>query len=303
MKSKTSLLCALLLFAGCALEQYSLKASVDMMVAAEQSSHEEQDPELVQLAAPMGLKTAETLLRSHPKHPMLHLLVARGFVEYAYAFVQTEAERLDESNPAQARPAWARAKALYLRARDHALDGLELRHPGALAAVRSPDALRAWLKTVRSKDVPLLYFTGLSWGLAILAERSASPALGELPLIEEMMETALCLDETYDRGRLHEFFIFYSSLQMGNEQETNAHLARAMALSHGQRLSPLVSYADSVLSKQQNPQEFERLLQKVLAAPIHDKAPGWRQERLANILAQRRARWLLSQKEKRFAEN
>jgi TRAP transporter T-component len=51
------------------------------------------DLELVGHAVPFGLKTYESLLAASPRHRGLLLAAGNGFVQYAYAFVQDEADR------------------------------------------------------------------------------------------------------------------------------------------------------------------------------------------------------------------
>ncbi|HEU5395364.1 MAG TPA: TRAP transporter TatT component family protein, partial [Candidatus Methylomirabilis sp.] len=54
------------------------------------------------------------------------------------------------------------------------------------------------------------------------------------------------------------------------------------------RVSPLVTLAETVAVREQDRREFHRLLETALALDL-EQAPEWR---LANLIAQRRARWL-----------
>ena len=62
-------------------------------------------------------------------------------------------------------------------------------------------------------------------------------------------------------------------------------------------MSPLVSYAESVLVAEQKKKEFEQVLNEALAIDVEKTAP---EQRLANVLAQRRAKWLLSKIDELF---
>ena len=62
-------------------------------------------------------------------------------------------------------------------------------------------------------------------------------------------------------------------------------------------MSPLVSYAESVLVSQQKKKEFETLLNEALQFDI-EKAPP--EHKLANVLGLRRATWLLSRVDELF---
>ncbi len=71
-----------------------------------------------------------------------------------------------------------------------------------------------------------------------------------------------------------------------------------MRLSEGKRVQPLLSLAETVSVRLQDRKEFESLLKQALAVD-----PGARPEwRLANLVAQRRARWLLARADLLFAE-
>ena len=74
------------------------------------------------------------------------------------------------------------------------------------------------------------------------------------------------------------------------------HFERARQLADGKRVSLYVSLAESVSVSEQKKDEFEKLLNEALAVDIM-KAPD---QKLANILAQRRAKWLLSRTDQLF---
>jgi predicted anti-sigma-YlaC factor YlaD len=120
--------------------------------------------------------------------------------------------------------------------------------------------------------------------------------------VEAIMNRALALDESYDEGALHEFFVLYhgsrSEAQGGGAKRARGHFQRALALAHNRKLSPLVSYAETVSVETQNKAEFTQLLKQVIAADV-DRHPNYR---LVNMLAQRRAQWLLGRVSELFVE-
>ncbi len=79
--------------------------------------------------------------------------------------------------------------------------------------------------------------------------------------------------------------------QGGSVERARSHYARAMTLAQGRRLSLMVSLAEHVSVRQGDRAEFESLLHQTLAFDV-DTAPG---QRLANLIAQRRAALLLSE--------
>jgi predicted anti-sigma-YlaC factor YlaD len=253
------------------------------------------DPELVKAASPFGLKTMESLLAEQPEHVGLLTALARDFSQYTYAFVDLEADIADlEGRAAEARAGRLRALRLYLRARDYGLRGLEVRHQGMAARLRSIRDLQAVLKRAEKDDVPLLYWTAAAWGLAISVATDRMDLVAELPAPEAMMARALELDEGYDAGAIHEFYVGFdatrSETEGGGPKRAKAHLDRALELSKGRKLGPLVSYAEGVCVKLQDRAEFTRLLTQVVATDA-ERDPAYR---MANVLAQRRARVLLA---------
>jgi predicted anti-sigma-YlaC factor YlaD len=107
----------------------------------------------------------ESLLAENPRHEGLLLASASGFTQYAYAFVQQDADEMEEKDFAAAEEMKARARRLYLRARNYGLRGLELRHRGFEKALRA-DPKQA-VAAAKIGDVPLLYWTAVSWAAAI----------------------------------------------------------------------------------------------------------------------------------------
>jgi predicted anti-sigma-YlaC factor YlaD len=247
------------------------------------------DPELVRGAVPFGLKTMESLLESKPEHQGLLEALTSGFTQYGYAFVQMDADRADlEGRNAEAQAQRDRAKRLYLRARDYGLRALELRHPGLRQKLESVREAGPALQQLEAKDVPLAYWTAASWALAIGAAKEDMGLVAELPVPGAMVERALALDESWDAGSLHEFFVSYAAAN-GDLARAREHYERARVLGRGQKLGADVSFAESVLVPSQDREAFTKVLQGVLDAD----ARASRENRLANVLAQRRAQLLL----------
>jgi predicted anti-sigma-YlaC factor YlaD len=254
------------------------------------------DPELVRDAVPFALKTMENLADSLDDHVGLRLGMARGFTQYAYAFVQQPAEM--GAPPDSAQTQMLRARRLYLRARDYGLDGLKLARGLTAAELRSPEGLA---KLTR-EDVPLMYWTFAPWAGAIAADKRDLELVGDLPLIAGMLDRALQLDEAFDQGALHEFAITFDPARPEGTtpQKQKAHFDRAMQLAQGEKISPLVTYAETVDAATQNKAEYEALLKQ--AASFDADQPKARKNRLANVLAQRRSRYLLAHEDDVFPD-
>jgi predicted anti-sigma-YlaC factor YlaD len=116
--------------------------------------------------------------------------------------------------------------------------------------------------------------------------------LADLPRIEALMRRALALNEGYDDGAIHEYFIAFEGgrpeAMGGSAEKARRHFERAMALSGGKKVSPLVSFAETVSVRTQNRKEFLDLLDRALAFDARSAAP---EHRMGNLVSQRRARW------------
>jgi predicted anti-sigma-YlaC factor YlaD len=259
------------------------------------------DPELVWQAVPFGLKTIESLLAQSPRHQGLLLAAASGFTEYAYGALQQEADFVEAKDLARATALRGRARKLYLRALGYGFRGLEVELPGLQARLRAEaDPDRALAATTKAQ-VPLLYWTGAAWGAAIAISKNDPELVADQARAAALVRRGLALDEGFGAGAGHDFMIAYEGGRLavgGSLTEARRHLDRALALSQSRRAAPLVGFAETVSVGRQDKAEFKQLLDRALAVDP-DAVPD---QRLANVLAQRRARWLLGRVDELFVE-
>jgi len=283
---------------GCSIKRLAVKKVGDALAGSGTTFASDDDPELVKAAVPFSLKLMEGLLNENPRHEGLLLATASGFTEYAYAFVQQDADEMEDKDLAAAEEMRGRARRLYLRARNYGLRGLAVRHPGFERALRAEPKQAVRLATV--KDVPLLYWTALSWAGAISLSKDNPDLIGDMPVIEAMMDRALALDEAFDNGAIHTYLITYEMSRPGGTGDSAArsreHFERALALTKGLEAGPMVSFAEAVCVQKQDLKQFEALLQQALTINLDVKPEC----RLVNLVMQRRAKWLLSRTDQLF---
>ena len=295
---KASLAVALLLLAlfagpGCtALKHTAINQVGNALAESGTGFAADDDPELIRAAAPFSLKLIESLLAETPAHRGLRLAAASGFTQYAFAFVQQDADLIADQDFAAASLLRSRARRLYLRARDPGLHGLESAHAGFSHQLRT-DA-KAAVRTAVADDVPLLFWTAAAWGAAISLSKDNADLIADQVLVEALMDRALELNERFEAGAIHAFLITYEMARQGAPGEPAArarqHFERAMELCAGGQAGPLVNLAEAVAVVKQDRAEFQSLLKRALAIDP-DAHPEWR---LVNLVMLRRARWLLS---------
>jgi predicted anti-sigma-YlaC factor YlaD len=291
----------LLLSAGCSIKRVAINKLGTALASGGNTFTSDDDPDLVEAAIPFGLKLYESLLAESPKHTGLLLAAAQGFTEYSYAFVDS---RIDEARAESLERADAlreRARKLYIRAYRYGMRGLDARHPGFAAALDNDADLA--LQRVTRRDVPLLYWTAASRGLTISLSNTSPELIAELPLVETIVRRVAELDENFGAGAVPEFLITLEAAHSGVKPEEQQklmrqHFERALKISQGKRAGTYVSFAENACMPAQNKAEFQSLLEKALAVdPDADL-----DNRLANLVAQRRARWLLKHVDDLFLE-
>ncbi len=300
MRKLAVLLLALLVVSpGCSIRKLAISGMADSLAAAGDSFASDDDPELVRDALPFALKTMESLLVEVPRHRRLLLATCQGFAQYAYGFVQLDADFLEPTDYRGAAALRQRALGLFLRARDYGLQGLELETSGISAELLTSPVTAAW--RVELDALPLLYWTAAAWGSAISLGRDQPSLVADTDAVRAMMRRALELDETFDNGAIHAALISLESLPAamgGSMERAREHFERAVELSGGSQAAIFVTMAEEVAVSQQDRKEFEELLQRALDVDLE----GDPSARLANLIFQRKARALLERIEELFLD-
>ena len=283
---------------GCSVKRLAINKVGDSLAGGGTTFASDDDPELVKAAVPFSLKLMESLLSESPHHEGLLLAASSGFAQYSYAFVQQDADETEDKDLAAAEAMRARARRMYLRARNYGLRGLEVRHKGFEKALRADPKQAVSVTTV--KDVALLYWTAVSWAGAVSLSKDNPDLIADMPMVEAMMDRALALDEGFGNGSIHSYLITYEMSRPGGVGDPAArsrqHFERALALSGSQEAGPMVSFAEAVCVQKQDLKQFETLLQQALAINPDAKP----ETRLVNLIMQRRAKWLLERTDQLF---
>ena len=288
------LVVGILIWSGCAFDQWAVDQVVNVLSGAGGASvfTGEDDPELVGDALPFAIKMYEALLDVGPDNPKLLLTTGQAVSMYAFAFVQTPADMLPDTEYETKKQMLQRAKRLFLRGRSYVLRALDQQHPGFSELLQAKEVETA-LAMTGSEDIAYLYWYAASWMLAFSADSF------DLSLLINLSEPAACmarvleLDETYANGAAHDVFIsYYGGLPEsmgGSEERARYHFQRSVEISGGESTAPYLSLATAVSVANQDVEEFRTLLEKVLSIDVEADPDN----RLANILSQRKARWLL----------
>jgi predicted anti-sigma-YlaC factor YlaD len=282
---------------GCSLKKRAVDTFVDVLGESEGVYLSEDDPELIGSALPFNLKTIETLLVSSPENRTLLLSAAKSFSLYAYGFVEPQAWRLSYQELDESERIRKRAAKLYRRGYTYGVRGLEVEHPGIGARLKkTPEAAS---RDVEPSDVPLAVWTAAALGGAIGLSKDDPESTADVAVVGALLERALLLDEDFEEGATHELLMAYEASRVGGSRDKALrHYERALALGSAKSPSIWLGWAERVSVLEQNRREFEDLIERSLAFDVEAHP----ENRLLNLLAQRRARWLKGNTAELFLE-
>jgi predicted anti-sigma-YlaC factor YlaD len=275
---------------ACSIRRMAVNKIGDALASNGSTFESDDDIELVASALPFSLKLVEGLLAESPKHKGLLLTASQGFASYAYLDVQPKVDAAEESDFDTGVKLRARIQRLYLRGNRYGMTALELAHPGLSA--RMLQEPRQAVSVLRKQEVPLIYWTAAGLGLAISASRDNVEMLARLSEVEALVDRALELDPAWRGGALHEFAITLAGANPGelDVKGIQEHYKQALDLSKGRSASLYVTLAEAQAVQQQDRAAFTKLLEQALAIDPHRD----QENRLLNLNAQRRARWLMA---------
>ena len=252
------------------------------------------DIRLVGDALPFALKLYESVLEGAPDNPGLLLATGKLCVMYSFAYIQTPAEMLADTEIEAQLAQLKRARNLYVRGAKYGMRSLEIGHRGFTNAFRYAGLETFLKKSFKKKsDAQSLYWTGMAWMGAYTADKFDMSLSVNSSKAVKLINRAFVLDETMDGGSIHEFYVtYYGALPAemgGSEKKAREHFKRAVEISKGLKAGPYLSLASSVCVNRQDRAGFVSLLEEALAIdPDADPA-----NRLVNLINQEKARWML----------
>ena len=279
-----ALVLALGFLPACSVRQHLLQQAADGL---SQSSVEEEDIGLAREASAFYLKMSEALLRSLPSHLGLAQSVSSGLTQYSYAFLLTEADRVESQNLKQAQALRERAARMFERAKNQGLLALTLNDPAlpkSLAAFNSSNPV-----PLPPQAVGLAYWTAAAWGGQISLSTSSPDVVADLPLAVALAYRAWLANPGYGEGALASLM---GNLELarpgGSRSRALQYFDQAIEVSQGQTPGPWLAKAEGWAVDQQDRPAFEAWLHKAIAVSA-DKRD------LSTHIMRERAQWLLTQ--------
>ena len=270
-----------------------VKNTVKVMEDSRHVFETEDDLEIAEMSLASNMKLLEVMLEQDPENEKLQLFLAETFSLFALAFVEDKMESFQFTNEEESEYHQTRAVRLYMRARDYAFK--TLLGPLEYSSIDqiSLSTLKKRLPGLDVKHVRAVFWAAFSWGAAINLNREDMEAISNLPMVNLMMDYVIKNEETYYFGGAHLFKgMFYGGRPKvlgGNRQKSMKSFKRALDISKGNILLNYYYEARTLCIQFQDFKCFKDNLNKIIEAP-HDH---YRQQRLANSVAKRKAKRLL----------
>jgi len=249
------------------------------------SAGRQADLNLVRQGLPSYLMMIDGLILSYPNNQDLLLAGAQAYASYASVLEEEDQTRIP---------------LLLTKAKDYALQALQLQPPFKGKIGRPIDLFQKQLEGFEKKDVSLLFWTANIWATWIASSPDSIEAMTELPWVEALMERTLQLDPGFYYGGPHLFKAILLSLRPaqfgGDLKKAQAHFKEAFKYGEDKFLMAKVYYAQYYARQTLDKELFLSTLNKVLLLPA-DANPDLT---LVNTLAQKKAQKLLTQVDEWF---
>ena len=293
------LIAALASLSSCSLvSNMAVNSIAGLLAEGEAVLRSDDDLDLVKAPLANNLWLMETMLETSPEHRDMLLSATKGFLLFAYGFVEPDLFELDFTQFEAKQAVRRRAARLYRRATTYGMRGLEVNHPGIEARLRSdPEAAAAELEV---EDAALALWTGTALGAWIAMDTDNPEATADLSLMGALLHRSRELDDTVDDGVVYDYLSIYEVSRIGGSiEEGREHYEHALEIGPERRPVLWSTWAETGSVANADRQEFEALLRQTLDFDI-DSEPG---SRLLNQVAQVRAAWLLENVEDYFLDD
>jgi hypothetical protein len=295
---------------GCDTGVFAATTTIGVMRRAAPGVQYMRDPEIVEAAFPGSIQQMEGLLELKPEDATLRSMLGRSYGSYGYGFLEDhyEVAQLSDTATEEEIEHWReRASLSYLRGREVAIEGLDRIRPegGGLLTIQRQglEPFTAHLQRFDNRDehAPLLFWAAYNWGRWISLNRDNMEAIADVPYVSAIADRVYALDATFMD---HAPLALRAGLMAappaalgGRHAEARVELDRAIELTERRNLLYLVTEAISIAIPLQDRALYRSLLEEVVNFDV-DSYP---QQRLANLLAQRRARRYLERIDDHFA--
>ncbi len=265
---------------GCSAKHMAVDQIATMVDTGMAAFESDDDMQMLKSAFPGNIKLLEALLVNQPDNYKMHVLLARLYGSYAFAFPETEMEIAAYSaanDDTGNEPAVLRdvADRYYLKGARYALRALELKYPGIGQKLQNKDLGTESIAGIQFADIPALFWYGFNLGAHVNLNKNSVRALSKAHLAVKAMHRVLELNPAYYHGSAHLFFMVWygsrSPMMGGSQAKAKSHYLQAKKISGERLLLADLYYARFCLYQEGDREAFETTLAQVIKQK--DKAP------------------------------
>lgn len=258
---------------GCSVKHMAVDQIATMVDTGMAAFESDDDMQMLKSAFPANIKLLEAMLVNQPDNYRMHVLLARLYGSYAFAFPETEMEIAAYAVDKDASgddPTVLRATAdrYYRKGARYALRALELKHPGIRQKLKNKDLSAKSIAGIKFAEVPALFWYGFNLGAHVNLNKNSVRALSKAHLVVKAMARVIELDPAYYHGSAHLFFVVWygsrSPMMGGSQAKAKKHYLKAKELSGGRLLLADLYYARFCLYQAGDREGFQRTLARVI---------------------------------------
>ena len=246
-------------------------------------------PEVVEKILKKRVEHRLKQIQKHPDDVQLLEKSCQDLVKYGYGFLMEKADRLILDDYGAGRAIYREAQDIFRQAIEFGERALTTKHPQYSSWLADTSLALEFTPA----DVSLLYWTAAAYAGAISASRGNLEWVIQLPKVGYLLAAGMKVNPDWSKGAIYSAMITYTISQpnppANAEEIARKYFKQAVTASRGLDAGPYLALAESVAKKNQNREEFQHLLNTVLAIDINADS----ELRLNNIIAQKRAQWLL----------
>jgi hypothetical protein len=262
-----------IIIGGCSAKHMAVDQIATMVDTGMTAFEADDDLAMLKSAFPGNIKLLEAMLVNQPDNYNMHVLLARLYGSYAFAFPETEMEAAllaEDEDAAGGDPSELRSDAdrYYSKGAAYALRALELKYPGMSQRLQNKDLAAESIAAVKLTELPALFWYGFNLGAYVNLNKNSVKALSRAHLAVKAMQRVVELDPAYYHGGAHLFFMVWygsrSPMTGGSQVKAKAHYQAAKAIA-GEKLTLADLYlARFCLYQAGNREAFLKILNSVV---------------------------------------
>ncbi len=244
-------LISVLMVSGCA--GIIIQSAKPMLIDQQVSLSGESNLDIAKTALESNIKLIEGLTLSVPNDTDLKLWLCEALCGYTLGFVE-------DTNRDQ-------ASALYLRARNCAIDSAKIRAGFDSSYLNDLDKLKKWIDSRKKANIRELFWLGQSWGSWVSINLDNPEALADLTKVKWIMEKVAELDETfYHAGAdifLGSVYGTLSPMLGGNAEKSKSYFGKSFQITENKFMLAKFYYAKTYCVTYRDKPEFDKTASEI----------------------------------------